>query len=329
MTAVDTVTMPAERAEQLVNGIRAAFTSAWEGVELLVEAHQGRAWEPLGLPDWEAFVAHTFDVDHVRIPKAERAAIVEALREGGLNVRAIAAATGLGVGTVHRELTPDERVPNGTPGDPTSKRTSPSSAPRKEPPADPEPKVRRRAARRKIEARSQTPPSDQSAPISAVERKAARIVDDFMKAAADPEVREAIKEALAEQKADRRAEAAVRAAQKELDEATKAQEKREVAEAQARVKEAQAAWDTYGKSRKTWERLTEELQATITIIGEFVKLADEMPTLPPAVQNALIHPLEEKLRFLQQQIRWLDQRLHPEKANRGKATVKQGTVIDV
>lgn len=102
------VTVPepldAERVGELVSAIRSSFESAWEhyanGCALLVEAYQGRAWEPLGLPDWGAFVSHTLDVEHLKIPRAQRREIVQVLREGGLTVRAIAAATGMSVGTV-------------------------------------------------------------------------------------------------------------------------------------------------------------------------------------------------------------------------------------
>jgi hypothetical protein len=97
-------------ASELVQGIRASFNAAWshyeDGCRQLVDAYRGRAWEPLGLKDWDAFVRHTLDVDHLRIPRVERTAIVEALTAGGLSIRAIAVATGLSVGTVHGELAP-------------------------------------------------------------------------------------------------------------------------------------------------------------------------------------------------------------------------------
>jgi hypothetical protein len=112
--------LSSENVGSLVDGIRSSFERAWEhytdGCRQLVAAYQGKAWLALGLSDWPSFVAHTLDVDHLRIPKADRRQIVMALSEGGLSVRAVAAATGLGVGTVHRELNPG--VPNGTADDP-------------------------------------------------------------------------------------------------------------------------------------------------------------------------------------------------------------------
>lgn len=105
-----------EQAADLVERIRVSFGAAVRffdlGCKLLVEAYQGRAWEALGLADWSAFVHHTFDVDRLKLTGSDRAEIVAALRDGGLSMRAVATATGLGLGTVHRELTP--HVPGGT-----------------------------------------------------------------------------------------------------------------------------------------------------------------------------------------------------------------------
>jgi hypothetical protein len=105
-----------EQAADLVERIRVSFGAATRffdlGCKLLVEAYQGRAWEALGLADWSAFVHHTFDVDRLRLTGSDRAEIVAALRDGGLSMRAVATATGLGLGTVHRELATS--VPNGT-----------------------------------------------------------------------------------------------------------------------------------------------------------------------------------------------------------------------
>jgi hypothetical protein len=99
-----------EEANGLVATIRSSFEAAWshyaDGCSALLEAYHGRAWEPLGLPDWAAFVTHTLDIEHLRIPKAQRQAIVRALRDGGLSMRAIATATGLALGTVAGELGP-------------------------------------------------------------------------------------------------------------------------------------------------------------------------------------------------------------------------------
>jgi SprT-like family len=110
-------TLTTEDASALVENIQEAFSSAWdnyaEGCRLLIIAKREKAWLTLGLSDWTGFVAHAFNTDRVRIPKRERNAIVTALVTGGLSIREVAAATGLGIGTVHRELSPG--VPSGTP----------------------------------------------------------------------------------------------------------------------------------------------------------------------------------------------------------------------
>jgi transposase len=121
-------TLTRDEAETLVTAIQFSLDAAWqyysEGCLQLIAAHKGRAWIPLGLANWEEFVSQTIDVDHIRIPKPERRAIVAALREGGLTLRAIASATGLSVGTTHRELS--RGVPNGTHAVPTVESEAPN-----------------------------------------------------------------------------------------------------------------------------------------------------------------------------------------------------------
>jgi transposase len=113
----DVPDLSSEEAGALVADIRSSFESAWDhyanGCTQLLEAYEGRAWIALDLDGWSAFVRHTLDVEHLRIPKAEREGIVQALTDGGLSVREVATATGLGKSTVWRMLQPG--VPDGTP----------------------------------------------------------------------------------------------------------------------------------------------------------------------------------------------------------------------
>lgn len=60
-------------------------------------------------------VAAEFGSSRLRLPREERQEVVASLRESGLSIRAIEAATGLGRGTVERELR--SGVPSGTPDD--------------------------------------------------------------------------------------------------------------------------------------------------------------------------------------------------------------------
>jgi hypothetical protein len=118
-TEVEPPALTTDAATTLVNGIRSSFELAWvnyaDGCQQLVEAYQGRAWEPLGLKDWGEFVTHTLDVDHLRIPKSERFEFVRILTEGGLSLRDVGAAIGVTKSTVQRR--PRAGVPNGTGAD--------------------------------------------------------------------------------------------------------------------------------------------------------------------------------------------------------------------
>lgn len=109
MTDIDTTTttFTAEEARILTDGIKSALVATWN---LREQAYRGRVWIALGYSSWETYCEAEFST--VAIPRAERGAVVAAMRSAGMSTRAIAAATGLGVGTVHRELS---GVPDGTP----------------------------------------------------------------------------------------------------------------------------------------------------------------------------------------------------------------------
>jgi hypothetical protein len=79
--------------------------------ELIRDAYLREAWKPLGYGSWDMYCAAEFGTARLRVPREERAEVVGSLRDAGLSLRAIAAATGLGRGTVEREL---EGVPFGT-----------------------------------------------------------------------------------------------------------------------------------------------------------------------------------------------------------------------
>ena len=108
MTVVTVTSLSKDAATTLVEDIRSSFEAAWDhyanGCRQLVEAYQGRAWEPLGLSSWAEFVTHTLDVEHLRIPKAERLEFVRVLTEGGLSLRDVSAAIGVAKSTVQRDL---------------------------------------------------------------------------------------------------------------------------------------------------------------------------------------------------------------------------------
>jgi transposase len=68
----------------------------------------------LGFTSWTAYVADVCSAMTVRLGAAQRRELVSYLSGAGLSQRAIADATGVGVGTVNRDLAAAP-VPNGTP----------------------------------------------------------------------------------------------------------------------------------------------------------------------------------------------------------------------
>lgn len=102
-------TLTKAEARTLTDSIRAAVETVWE---LVVRAYTERAWDALGYASWDDYCGAEFDT-RIRLPREERREVVGSLRESGLSIRAIASATGMGRGTVEREL--QAVVPNGTP----------------------------------------------------------------------------------------------------------------------------------------------------------------------------------------------------------------------
>lgn len=98
-----------EAARQLTDRIKTVVGVAWE---LIAEAFTSRAWAALGYGSWDKYCDSEFGSARLRLPREERQEVVGSLREAGLSMPAIAAATGLGYGTVHRELA---GYPNGQP----------------------------------------------------------------------------------------------------------------------------------------------------------------------------------------------------------------------
>jgi hypothetical protein len=98
MTEIEPAAMTADDARELVGLINAQLADLWDNVTRL---YAGRGWLALGYGSWDEMCRAEFDTSHLRIPRSERAETVASLREAGLSVRAIAAATGDSVGTVH------------------------------------------------------------------------------------------------------------------------------------------------------------------------------------------------------------------------------------
>ena len=100
----------AQDARNLTDKIKAGTAALWE---LIKEAYASRAWASLGYASWDDYCTQEFGTSRIRLPREERREVVSSMREIGMSTRAIASATGAGLGTIAREIS---GVPNGTPG---------------------------------------------------------------------------------------------------------------------------------------------------------------------------------------------------------------------
>lgn len=97
--------MTPDEARQVTDRIRTALGVAWE---LVADAYQRRAWAAMGYGSWDAYTSAEFGAARLRLPREERREVVASLRDAGLSIRAIAAATGMDGRTVRRDLTAGE-----------------------------------------------------------------------------------------------------------------------------------------------------------------------------------------------------------------------------
>jgi len=109
VTEIDIKPATAEAARHLTDRIKVALEGTWI---LIQEAYHSRAWDALGYGSWDEYCTREFGTSRLRLPREERQEVVVSLRESGLSERSIASATGLGRGTVQRELSGG---PNGPP----------------------------------------------------------------------------------------------------------------------------------------------------------------------------------------------------------------------
>lgn len=99
--AIPTATATAQEARTLTDQIKVAVEVAWH---LVVKAYETRAWLALGYSSWDDYCTREFRNARLRLPREDRQEVVGSLRDAGLSIRAIAAATGDSVGTIHAEL---------------------------------------------------------------------------------------------------------------------------------------------------------------------------------------------------------------------------------
>lgn len=112
MTELEFQQASPDYARHLTDRIKVAVEATWQ---LIVEAYQTRAWTALGYGSWDDYCLREFGTSRLQIPREERQEAVASLRQAGLSLRAIAAATGQSKSQVQRELStvPDSHE-NGT-----------------------------------------------------------------------------------------------------------------------------------------------------------------------------------------------------------------------
>ncbi|NNH75859.1 hypothetical protein HLB23_39425 [Nocardia uniformis] len=138
------IVITADAARELTDRIRTHLEVA---CELIKQAFTSRAWAALNYSTWDDYCASEFDNSRVRIPREDRAEVVASMREIGMSTRAIAAATGLSVGTTHSALSGvQNRTPDTVTGlddksyqpkTPVSQQESPSCATEEKAPPSP------------------------------------------------------------------------------------------------------------------------------------------------------------------------------------------------
>ena len=138
----------ADEARRLTDRIKVAVEGTWL---LVVEAFEARVWISLGYGTWDEYCTREFGTSRLRLPREERQEVVASLRESGLSIRAIVAATGDSYGTVHNALSGDQKRSPEAETEDESDRTITGTDGRKYP-ASPSPAVLAARARRAAEA---------------------------------------------------------------------------------------------------------------------------------------------------------------------------------
>jgi hypothetical protein len=99
--SAELVCMNATDARAITDRIKTGVDLIWE---LIKQAYNERAWDALGYASWDDYCTREFGSSRIRLPREERAEVVSSLRESGLSIRAIAAATGIDSKTVQSDL---------------------------------------------------------------------------------------------------------------------------------------------------------------------------------------------------------------------------------
>jgi hypothetical protein len=98
----DVAIVDKEQARILTDRIKIAVEGTWL---LIQEAYTSRAWASLGYGTWDAYIEAEFGSTRLALPREERAETVQSMRQAGMSLRAIAAATGISPATAMRDAT--------------------------------------------------------------------------------------------------------------------------------------------------------------------------------------------------------------------------------
>lgn len=99
-------------AEQITMQIRSMVERAWE---YIVIAYQGRAYAALGYRSWDEYVDDRLGDLRLTVPREQRVHAVAALSHARMSMRAIAKVLGVGLGTIHRDLSAGRAETGGNP----------------------------------------------------------------------------------------------------------------------------------------------------------------------------------------------------------------------
>jgi hypothetical protein len=99
-------------AEQITMQIRSMVERAWEYIAI---AYQGRAYAALGYRSWDEYVDDRLGDLRLTVPREQRAHAVAALSNARMSLRAIAKVLGVGLGTIHRDLSAGRADTGGNP----------------------------------------------------------------------------------------------------------------------------------------------------------------------------------------------------------------------
>ncbi len=102
------IAITATDARRITEQIKVSVEAVWH---LIAQAYTTRAWSVLGYPSWDDYCTREFGTARLRLPREERSEVVASLRESGLSLRAIAAATGDSHTEVRRSLGRGTNVP--------------------------------------------------------------------------------------------------------------------------------------------------------------------------------------------------------------------------